>query len=98
MLSTGLIIAALLAAQAAPATNVAPVNVLGARLESGANTRASDPQQEVICRDRPITGSRFNHRRCRTRNQAQTARNQAQNFVTEARVGIAPPPEPGMPR
>ena len=89
----GLIIAALVAAgtpaaaqtqapQAAPATDVAPVSVEGARLESGANTRASDPQQEVICRNQPVTGSRFNQRRCRTRTQANIAAAEARSALT----------------
>lgn len=89
MLWTGLIMAALVVAQdpaappsqAAPATDVAPVTVQGARLETGANTRASDPQQEVICRNQPVTGSRFNHRRCRTRQQANIAAAEARSAV-----------------
>ncbi|WP_309628816.1 hypothetical protein [Brevundimonas sp.] len=90
MLWTGLIMAALLVAQDttttpsqdAPATDVAPVTVQGPRLETGANTRASDPQQEVICRTAPVTGSRFNQRRCRTRLQAQIAATEAQSALT----------------
>ena len=92
MLWTGLIIAALLVAQDpiivqaqdVPSTDVAPVNVEGARLENGTNTRASDPADQVICRNRPITGSRFNHRRCRTRSQASIARAEAQRYMVEA--------------
>ena len=63
---------------------------------SGANTRASDRPREVICQRRPVTGSLFNHRRCRTRSQAQTARNQAQDFMDRAQTGIAPPPESAL--
>lgn len=58
---------------------------------SGANTRASDPPREVICQRRPVTGSLLNHRRCRTRSQAQTARNQAQDFMDRAQTVVAPP-------
>jgi hypothetical protein len=50
----------------------------------------------VICQRRPVTGSLFNHRRCRTRSQAQTARNQAQDFMDRAQTGIAPPPEAAL--
>lgn len=94
MFSTGLIMAALVVGQTAPATpqqatDVAPVTVQGARLESGANTRASDPQQEVICRNQPVTGSRFNHRRCRTRQQANIAAAEARS-ATAAMQGSGP--------
>ncbi|WGM30021.1 hypothetical protein [Brevundimonas sp. NIBR11] len=88
MFWTGLIVAALVVGQTTPATpqtaptsDVAPVTVEGARLESGANTRASDPQQEVICRDQPVTGSRFNRRRCRTRQQANIQAAEARSAV-----------------
>lgn len=74
-----------------PAPQTVPT-VAGAGVEaSGANSRASDSPAEVICQMRPITGSRFNHRRCRTRGQAQTARNQAQDFVERAQTVAAPP-------
>ncbi|WP_298163647.1 hypothetical protein [Brevundimonas sp.] len=92
MLWTGLIVATVIVLQdpatgqaqaaPAPATDVAPVTVQGARLESGANSRASDPQQEVICRTAPVTGSRFNQRRCRTRQQANIAAAEARNALS----------------
>lgn len=75
----------------APQTTQAPAN-RGIEA-SGANTRASDSPREVICQMRPVTGSLFNHRRCRTRSQAQTARNQAQDFMDRALTVAAPPPE-----
>lgn len=88
MLWTGLMIAALAAGQpaqaqtqAGSATTVAPVTVQGPRMETGANSRASDPQQEVICRTAPVTGSRFNQRRCRTRMQANIAAAEARGTL-----------------
>lgn len=95
MLWTGLLAAALLVVQDpvitqthdTQATTVPPVNVRGPRMESGANTRASDPSQEVICRDQPVTGSRFNQRRCRTRAQAQASAAAAQNTLAEITRG-----------
>ena len=96
MLWTGMIVAALMVAQAAPsqqhdgpATPVAPISVVGPRMETGANTRASDPSQEVICRNAPVTGSRFNQRRCRTRQQAAIAAAEARS-TTAALQGSGP--------
>lgn len=95
MLWTGLIVAALMVAQDpvvassqdAATTDVAPVTVEGPRLETGANTRASDPQEEVICRTQPVTGSRFNQRRCRTRTQARIQAAEAQSFLSTMSSG-----------
>ena len=42
---------------------------------------------------RPVTGSLFNHRRCRTRSQAQVARNQAQDFIERQQTITAAPEE-----
>ena len=92
MLWTGMIVATLLAGQTAtpqqappqqaPTTSVAPVTVEGTRLESGANTRASDPRNEVICRTQAVTGSRFNQRRCRTRAMAAIAAAEARSALS----------------
>ena len=87
MLWTGLMMAALAVGQTAtpqqaPSTDVAPVTVQGARLDSGANTRASDPRNEVICETRPVTGSRFNQRRCRTRAMANIAAAEARGTLS----------------
>lgn len=87
MMLTGLVIALALTAQTAPtgqaqtAPTVTPdVNVAGARPET--TTRSRDPNA-VVCRDRPTTGSRFNHRRCRTNAQIQAAQAEAHRFITQ---------------
>lgn len=71
MVRTILIIAALAASAPAFAqTQRAP-----------ASPPAADRSNEVVCRDRAVTGSRFTHRRCQTRAQARTAEEEAQRFM-----------------
>ncbi len=98
---TALVTAALIAATTAPqaAASIIPAprttqELADSGIEgSGANTRASDPPRQVICQMRPVTGSLFNHRRCRTRSQAQVARNQAQDFIERHQTITAAPEE-----
>ena len=92
MLWTGLIVAALMVVQdpvpmRGQETPVAPVTVEGVRLDNGANVRAGQDRNEVICRDAPVTGSRFNRRRCMTRGQAQERSAEARTWVGEALRG-----------
>ncbi|WGM30020.1 hypothetical protein [Brevundimonas sp. NIBR11] len=75
MLRTALIITALLAA--------APALAQTTRSPSGTGQRA-DPSREVICRNQAVTGSRFTHRRCRTREQEAIAQREAQRFVSDS--------------
>ena len=96
---TALIIATLVAAPSPQAAMpiVRPPSageVPGGIEESGANTRASDSPQEVICQTRPVTGSRFTQRRCRTRAEARTERAEAEQFMEQSRRGIPPAPSP----
>lgn len=49
-----------------------------------APTARADRSQEVVCRNRAVTGSRFTHRRCQTREQARVAQQEAQQFVGSA--------------
>ena len=77
MLWTGLIAAALLA------TGSPPVQGQGNPAPPAANGR--DRGQEVVCRNYAVTGSRFTHRRCRTREQAQIAAEEAQRFMRDGR-------------
>ena len=87
MLWTGLMIATLLGGQEvqpAQATPVAPVTVEGARLDSGANPRAGQNPNEVVCQNRPVTGSRFNRRNCMTRAQSEMRSAEARRWVGEA--------------
>lgn len=77
MLRTALIIAAVLATATptlAQQTTPAP---------SGTTPRA-DRSQEVVCRNQAVTGSRFTHRRCRTRQQDQVAQREAQRFIGDS--------------
>lgn len=91
MLWTGIAMAAAMAAQDAPmlqqATPVAPVTVDGVRADAGAGARGRQDPDAVVCRDRPVTGSRFNRRRCMTRGQEQMRRAEASQWVAEALRG-----------
>lgn len=78
MLWTGLIAAAVLAS-GTPA--LAQTQGAGA---APATTQPTDRSQQVVCRNQPITGSRFNHRRCQTRGQARAAQQEAQRFVGDS--------------
>lgn len=99
MIWTALTIATLLTGSAAPQAAMpilrAPANTEvpadGGVTGSVDNTRPGTPRSQVICERRPITGSRFNQRRCRTVGQAQTARAEAQNFLASAQTVVAPP-------
>ena len=42
---------------------------------------------EVVCETRPVTGSRFNQRRCRTRQQAAVAQIEAQRLLGDLTRG-----------
>ena len=77
MIGGGLIVAALLA------TLNPPVQGQGAPAAPATNSR--DRSQEVVCRNYAVTGSRFTHRRCRTREQAQIAAEEAQRFMRDGR-------------
>ena len=79
MLRTGLIIAAVLATATATAT---PTLAQGQTARSGTTQRA-EPSQQVVCRNQAVTGSRFTHRRCRTREQDQVAQREAQRFMSD---------------
>lgn len=94
MLWTGLIIAALLlnpanvgAQQSQSQTEtatVAPITVEAVRPDTDPRTAARTRDgDEVICRNRPATGSRFNHRRCQTRAQAAVAQTEARHFMND---------------
>lgn len=76
MLRTGLIITAVLAA-AAPAP-------AAAQSQGASSTARADRSQQVVCRNQAVTGSRFTHRRCRTREQEQIAQREAQRFVGDS--------------
>lgn len=42
---------------------------------------------EVVCETRPVTGSRFNQRRCRTRQQASVAEGEARRLLGDLTRG-----------
>lgn len=42
---------------------------------------------EVVCETRPVTGSRFNQRRCRTRQQAAVAETEARRLLGDLTRG-----------
>lgn len=64
MLQTGLILAAVLAT-AAPA--------MAQSQAAPAANAPTERSQQVVCRNAPVTGSRFTHRRCQTRAQSRAA-------------------------
>jgi hypothetical protein len=84
---------AVLATQVADPTGQAVVNsptvLSGVDVEGRAEDTREDVRErqrpdEVICETRPVTGSRFNQRRCRTREQAAAARIEARRWMAEA--------------
>lgn len=76
MLRTALIATALL-------VTTAPTMAQAQAAPSGTTQRA-DRSQQVVCRNQAVTGSRFTHRRCRTREQDQIAQREAQRFMSDS--------------
>jgi len=76
MLRTALIVTALLA-------SITPT-VVQAQAAPSATTQRADPSQRVVCRNQAVTGSRFVHRRCRTREQDPIAQREAQRFMSDS--------------
>ena len=82
---------ALLALDSAPAT--APTTEVKPAVVAGQKTDDLADLDRVICRNQPITGSRFNKRVCMTK--AQWGEQQRQTEILERRLNQTTSPNPG---
>ena len=65
---------------------------------SGSENKAevAEPKDQMICKDRPITGSRFKQKTCMTAEQWRNMANGSKNMVESAvRVGVQGNPDGG---